>query len=242
MLSLTRPTNQGILMASPTRQTEQPDPARRQVLAACADNYGVGDESEGEWPNNMFSRRLVVYRTGHIARQNEPVHIDVVPEELATCQRIASELKSAVGDRDCGLGSESHDELQPFFFCINRDEPVPDTITPDLIRAKFNGTILPPVTITVEPLDETSSWWQTLQEYNQEFENWRMLMPLFADHPGLHGAVFVEIGEYGHLMQLADDGELPDGAEISPSCLPRLFLALTAKGSIVGLFGFIVQT
>ena len=37
------------------------DPERLAVLAECMQSYDVG-EPGAEWPNNMISRRAVVYR------------------------------------------------------------------------------------------------------------------------------------------------------------------------------------
>jgi hypothetical protein len=227
-------------MSSPTRPPEKPDKKRTKVLAECMDDYGIGEETnaECEWPNNILSLRTVVYRTGHIGKKGEPIHIDVDPDELALCETLSAALKKAAGKRTCGIGSEADYPLRPFFICANRGDPVPAAITPDLIRAKFNGTILPASSITVDPLDENSSWWRNVSQNNDEAEEWRFLMPLFADQKELHGAVYVEIGQYDEIP----DDKLPEGAEMNPSCFPRLFLTLTRAGSIVGLFGLIVLT
>lgn len=225
-------------MASPTRQPEKPDKKKRQILEECCDDYGVGDAVEGEWPNNILSRKLVVYRTGHIGKKGAPIHINVDPDELARCERLAAALATVAAGRDCGIGSESDYPLRGFFLCANRDEPVPAAITPDLIRARFNATILPPSSITVEPLDENSSWWRNVSQNNQDFEQWRDFLTLFDEYEELHGACAVEIGQYDEIPE----DELPEGTEMNPPCFPRMFLALTEAGSLVGLFGLIVQT
>jgi hypothetical protein len=217
---------------------EKPDPKKMEVLSQCFDDYGVSEDPNAEWPNNILSRRTVVYRTGHIGKKDEPIYIDVDPDELALCERVSAALKHAVGDRDCGIGSEGDFPLRPFFICANRDEAPPKAITADLIRARFNGTILPASSITVDALDENSSWWRDVSQNNEEADEWRFLLTLFAEQKELHGPVFVAIGQYEEIP----DENLPEGAEMNPSCFPRMFLALTKAGSIVGLFGMIVQT
>ena len=43
------------------------DAGRLAVLSQCTENFDIGDP-DAEWPNNILSRKLIVYGSGRIAR------------------------------------------------------------------------------------------------------------------------------------------------------------------------------
>jgi hypothetical protein len=51
---------------------------------------------------------------------------------------------------------------------------------------------------------------------------------------------FVRIGDDD--LCLSDEDSWPKGTELTGSVLPRLALGLTCKGSLAGLFGYVVYT
>lgn len=70
---------------------------------------------------------------------------------------------------------------------------------------------------------------------------WFDTIKAFREHPDLRSPVFVQIGQsYGE----GNDIKMPypSGFEMNGSVLPRMILALTSRGSIVGLFGQVTQT
>ena len=69
-----------------------PDPDRLSLIRLCMDSFGVGDPG-AEWPNNIISRKAVVYGSGAIARQGDAVRHHVDPAELALCQRLPRGLR-----------------------------------------------------------------------------------------------------------------------------------------------------
>jgi hypothetical protein len=151
---------------------------------------------------------------------------------------------------EVGMGSESGDTFGPFFIVANHDEDVSDRIDEGLLRARFGGTLFPPATITVEPLEERGIWWSEVLDDASEMEEdeqeeylrpWRALMRWFHEQPAFRDSAFVRIGDSRALSQLARN-QWPVGTELCPGVLPRLTLGLTAQGSLVGLFGFSVQT
>ena len=226
------------------------DPARLAPLRECMENYDIGSP-DAEWPNNIISRKAVVYGSGVIARQGAPVRHNVSSEELALCERLSGEACALMAGVTVGMGSEADDYFHEFFIAANADGPIPDKIDEALIRSKFGGTIFPPATVEVEPLKEAGVWWSEVlydvsesptQEREAHLRRWRRLIEWFRERPELKEAAFVRIGDYAELNSLDVEGDVPPGTELPASVLPRLVLGLTVGGSLVGLFGYSVQT
>jgi hypothetical protein len=222
-----------------------PDPDRFAVIRECTEHYAVGDP-EAEWPNNIVSRRAVVYGSGAIARRGEPIRHAVDPDEFALCQRLADEAVEAMAELPVGMGSESGDKFRGFLIAANIDEPTPTTITGELIRAKFGGTLFPPDTITVEPLAEAGVWWSEVECDGAESEpdyflRWRAMIRWFRGRAEFVDSTFVRIGDSQALWDVPHE-QWPQGTELTGCVLPRLALGLTHGGSLVGIFGHCVQT
>lgn len=118
------------------------DSDRLAVIRECMEHYEVGDPN-AEWPNNIISRRTVAYGSGVIARQGDSVRHAVDPDELAICRRLSADAAKVMTGVAVGMGSESTDPFRAFFNAANVDEPAPNAITEDLIRARFGGTLFP---------------------------------------------------------------------------------------------------
>ncbi|VTR97820.1 hypothetical protein [Tuwongella immobilis] len=223
----------------------EPDPERLAVIRECMEHYDVGDPT-AEWPNNIISRRTVVYGSGQIAREGAPVRHAVDADELARCRELAAEVAELMAGVPVGMGSESGDAFQGFFIAGSVGEPVPASIDEALIRSRFGGTIFPPATITIEPLAEGTNWWSAVEQNESESEDepfgpWRAMLQWFGERPEFVSTAFVQIGDQGALEDLPRE-QWPEGTEITGCVLPRLAIGLTAGGSIVGLFGYTVQT
>jgi hypothetical protein len=241
-----------------------PDPERLAIFRDCIEHYDVGDPA-AEWPNNLLSRKTVVYGSGAIACQGNPVRHAVDPHELRYCRQLAAQAILVMGNMPVGMGSESIDPFLPFFIVANQNEPIPEQITPGLIWAKFGGTIFPLASITVEPLQEAGIWWTEVRadggaeaEGDEEESNnsdgaevgndltaylrpWRTTMLWFQEQPAFRATAFVRIGEFDALHALPEE-QLPAGTKLVGCVLPRLMLGLTHQGSLVGGFGWTVQT
>lgn len=223
-----------------------PDPQRLAVLAECIADYGV-DEGDGEWTNNIISKKTVVYGSGVIAKQGEIVRHYVDPKELELCQQLADQVRQIMGDIDVGMGSESSTPFQAFYIVANIDDPIPEKIDEAFIRSKFGGTIFPPATITIEPLEEAGIWWsEVLEDADGEDEEeylqpWREMIDWFQTQDSFKDQAFVRIGEYETLYEYSIE-EFPEDIG-DPGCvLPRFAVGLTHQGSLAGIFGFSVQT
>ena len=227
------------------------DLARLAPLRECMENYDVGDPT-AEWPNNIISRKAVAYSSGVITREGTPIRHNVAPEEFALCRTLASEVSALMSGVRVGMGSEADDTFFEFFIVANADDPIPAKIDEALIRSKFGDTIFPHATITVEPLEEAGVWWSELvygasdydlAEQEAHLRPWRRMLQWFHEQPELKDGAFVRIGEYELLngMDFASCDD-PPGTELAGSVLPRLAIGLTRCGSIVGLFGYSVQT
>jgi hypothetical protein len=222
----------------------EPDADRLAVIRECMESYGVGSAT-AEWPNNLISKQAVVYGSGRIARKGETVRHAVDPAELALCRRLSAEAAQLMAGVEVGMGSESGDEFKGFFVAANSDEPAPTKVTEELIRTTFGGTLFPPVNITVEPLTESGVWWSEVKEDGSEsppeyFQPWRKMMAWFRERPEFVATCFVRIGD-DKLWDLPPKS-LPPGTEVTGCVRPRLVLGLTRGGSLIGLFGYSVQT
>jgi hypothetical protein len=223
----------------------EPDPTRFEVVRLCTEHFDVGDP-DAEWPNNILSRRTVVYGSGAIARRGDPVRHAVDPDELALCRRLAAEAAAVMAGVEVGMGSESGDTFHEFFIAGNAVEPAPGRIDEQLVRSRFGGTIFPLATITVEPLAEAGVWWSEVESDGAEseevyFKPWRAMIRWFRERPEFVDCAFVRIGDSRALWAIPRE-EWPEGTECTGSSLPRMAVGLTRGGSLVGLFGHSVQT
>lgn len=221
------------------------DPARLAVIAECSNTWDCGD-GIADWPNNIISQHAVVYNDGTIARRGDTVTHQFDPVEVALCVRVSQAAEQVMRGVEIGMGSEATSYYVPFFIAARDASAKPRKIDEDLIRAYFGDTIFPLATIAVEPFAEDTTWWQAVwtdgeacgQEY---FTPWKALCDWFTQQSAFVDAAFVSIGEWEHFNALPDES-YPPGTELTPSSFPRLPLGLTENGSLVGLFGYTVQT
>lgn len=203
-------------------------------LLPCMETYGA-DEG-GEWPHNDLSTRIVRFACGNIAREGEEIPHDHDPTEAERCRSLAAEgerlLKPIDPPHDCG------GPYLAFFSTANKGELVPEAFTEGFVRDRlFRGTINLECGIRIAPLtagalaggdpDED-------EDEDEEGDDPPRVKPTeaaaaFVDwlraQPGLHGWAFVSVG-------LSED---EGGASH-----PRLAVALTDRGSVVGVCGYVV--
>ena len=224
----------------------EPDPERLAIISFCMEHHDVGDPG-AEWPNNIISRHTVVYGSGHIAREGDSVQLTVDPDELDLCRRLSAEIAELMAGVEVGMGSEGSDEFQGFFIAGSVLESAPLAIDEELIRSRFNGTIFPPATISVEPFTEVTEWWAEVDDYYsdpgdpEDLVPWRSMIQWFRERPEFLSTAFVRIGDSQAFWELTEE-ELPPGTEIPGSVFPRLAVGLTPGGSLIGLFGCCVHT
>jgi hypothetical protein len=211
-------------------------PLSQLILAECMENYGLeAGQAAGEWAGNIISGQTVVYSCGAIGRAGEKLVHNHHPSELALCRQLSQAAADLMQDQFIGLGDEGDHELLPFYVTANEGIAAPLEITEAVIRSAFGGMIDPHADIAIEPLEVGSEWWQEIaaccQEDEQILAAWQNLVQWFADGADLHHPVFVSI----------DNGS--EAAEdAGGSVLPRLALALTPAGSLVGVISCVVYT
>lgn len=234
---------------SPLTQFEA-DAERLPVICGCMDHSDVGDPG-AEWPNNIISRQAVVYGSGHIAREGDPVQIAVDPEELELCRRLSAEIAELMAEVEVGMGTEALDQFfHGFFIAGSVIESAPLSIDEELIRSRFGGTMFPPATISVEPLAEGTRWWTEVEEDFSEgsppadphdLVPWRTMIHWFHERPEFTSTAFVQIGDHRALWKVSED-QWPPGPELIGSAFAKLPLGLTPGGRLIGLFGYTVHT
>jgi hypothetical protein len=202
-----------------------PDATRLEVFRASIAEKAKDDE----WQYGNLSSKSVAYSCGHLTRVKLDHRHD--PAELALCQRIASEVSSHL--LEIKLNDESTGApFLSYFAAAVIGAPVPTTIDGAFVRSLFGATIAEEVPVDVEPMNNKGRWWQGLVDNHWiPAENavltrsWNEFMKWFRAVPGLREHSFVLIG--------AGDDE--------PGCVkPRLVVALTAAGSLVGAASSVV--
>ncbi|MFE4106614.1 hypothetical protein [Almyronema epifaneia] len=213
------------------------DPERLRPFQECMETYGIGVETDdphdpqGEWPHNCISTQTVAYSCGLISRADATVEHNHDAAELAQCWRLAHQASEIMDGIAVGFGSESEDYFRPFFVTAARDAPAPERLNEAVIRAAFGGTIYPVAEIVIEPLVPSANGWQRVAKREAETRQaWRNLINWFHSQPELKSPAFVSIGS----DPLSDD---------NGGCVfPRLAIALTPAGSLVGICGYVVYT
>lgn len=203
-----------------------PDPARLAPFQAALS--GVPETEE--WQYSNLSSRARAFSCGHLTRGPAPDHRHA-PAELALCKQVArgaAERLRPLRLNDEGRGAP----FVPYFAAAVVGAPVPTAVDEALVRAVFGGAISPRTAIGVTPLRQEGGRWVGLHDTPAaprseaaQARAWHEFGEWFAAQEGLRGHCFVCIG-------LSDDDP---GAT-----MPRLVVALTPAGSLVGAASYVV--
>jgi hypothetical protein len=222
------------------------DPDRRLRLSPCMESSGP-ENVRDEWDNAVLHPHTVVYSCGRPARPGGPNDHDHPPGEIDLARRLSAGAAALIGEEDT-IGSERDGGHDPFFLTANRGDPLPDAITPDVVRRLFGGVIYPAAEIVVEPLEERGKWWEAVRwhygfepdgmhrnpaagkEREAQVNRWRALVKWFREQPELRGAWYVALGDN------------PLSATNGACVFPRLHVGLTRAGSLVGTWTAVVHT
>jgi hypothetical protein len=225
------------------------EPERLLVISECTETYGMEEQDpENEWVWNVISRRSVVYSCGIICREGELVEHNHSFGEIALCKRLSQEAATIMSGQFIDMADESEHELVPFYVVANEEVDVPDCVTEELIRSAFGGTIYPYADVLIESLEKEEEWWKKAIkdydydddiEYNdQRVSSWFKLISWFKCQPDLHSPVFVSIDINSWKNVDRKGVNLYNGGCV----YPRLAVAITKSGSLVGLFSCVVHT
>ncbi|MCU0702854.1 MAG: YfbM family protein [Fimbriiglobus sp.] len=192
--------------------------ATAEMLAPLLQAMESYTDNGTEWAFNDLSTKTERYTCGNIAREGKTIPHDHDPAELERCRALAAEAERLLSPID-----PPHDSGGPylaFFSTANKGEPVPEAFTEEFVRKRlFRGAINPECGISIEPLTARAVWYDEGSATATGFVDW------LRAQPGLHGFAFVSIG-------LSED----EGG----STHPRLALALTDQGSVVGVCGYVI--
>jgi hypothetical protein len=191
------------------------------------------EPSEDEWSNNIISSKAIVYSCGRLGRSGEAINHAHDAQELARCQRLAQEAAALWKGRYFEFSDEGSHQFTPFFATANQGDPVPTQVSEELVRTVFGGTLRADCPMLIEPLVEAGEWWRlAFTGEPSVLQQWRSTIAWF-NQPGLRGACFVQVN--------GNDRAKWTGG-VSASVLPRLVLALTEQGSLVGMYSCVVWT
>lgn len=214
------------------------DPARLAPLRECMECCGPETPTD-EWDHSCIHPHAGAYSCGRLALGGGSNQHDHEPGEVERCRRLAEEAAAFVRSLEINR-SEGSSSLRPFFITANRGESAAADLTPAFVRAAFGGTIYPQAKVTIAPLEERG-WAYDVFVVSQDaagkfpttgtgVERWRALMTWMRSHDQFRATAFVLIGNH------------PLSETNFASVFPRLALALTRNGSLVGVCGHSVQT
>jgi predicted DNA-binding WGR domain protein len=232
---------------SPGALTEfSPDRRKFAAFQVFMEDHGMAEDSHAEWPNNILSKRTVVFSNGVIARSGAAPFFDVDPDELARCKRLSKTAAERMKGQEVGMGSESGDGFFSFFMAANIGASPAEALDAEWIRSKFNSALFPNTPITVEPLEADGIWWSEVSEDGEGEDEylapWRKMGTWFGAQAEFCAAVFVRIGFLKDGFWDMDEDSFPPGTELHPACFMRLAIGVTPMGSVAGICGPCVQT
>jgi predicted DNA-binding WGR domain protein len=233
--------------ASETVHNCKTDRTRLGVLGKCM-RPGASRGSD-EWPGQYLSTRTIAYSCGILARAGDPVVHAHDAEELKRCGRFATEAAGIVKGVLIGMGDEGDHTLDPFWIPANVGDPVPNKITEDVFRTAMRGTVYPDAVLTIEPFKTTSDWWKRVSAFHPDYRDvpedfpneparvarWKCLFEWFRGHPDLRAPAYIG-------FERPRPQRRGQFVEAFAAVYPKLFLALTASGSLVGLVTCVVRT
>jgi len=224
-----------------------PDPARmgpfRDLVAVIPPSltdpyFGVVEKPDPEWGMGNVSTRAITYSCGHLTRDDTPLDHRHDPAELTLCECITNEAVSRLSRFRVG----ESEPIGPFFAAAVMGAPAPEVIDESLVRSAFGGTLAPGLLFQFNRLERRDGYWNQMDglfvvidlvppevldggDLHAYFgQEWNAFADWFVNVPGLRGHTVVGIG-----YSDADPGVLK----------PRLLLALTAAGSLVGVMSYV---
>jgi hypothetical protein len=226
----------------------RPDPARLEPFRECVatDPYLIqayldydGDPND-EWKCGNVSQRAVAYSCGRLTRDDRPLDHRHDPAELELCARLATETAARLNPLWEGDPAGRPLPFRPYFAAVVLGEPGPAQLSEEVIRAAFGGTLHASLGVLVKPLRQHRGKWAGMPETeagprsDADLEKWADELSAASDTfgrwfvgvPDLRGHAHVSIG-YSH----TDPGVTK----------PRLVVALTPAGSLVGAATYVVQ-
>jgi hypothetical protein len=220
------------------------DAEKFAMLAECTETYGMENrDPENEWVWNLISRKTVVYSCGLISRAGEILEHNHHRAEMELCQQLAQAAAAIMDGQMIDLGDEGEHTFSPFYVVANDKQDVPGSVTEEVIRSAFGGSIYPDAKITIEPLEKPKDLCMEaidsydMDEFSEAIRHWEELTTWFRSQPSLHQAVFVSIDTDSNIED--EKGlDLYNGGCV----LPRLAVGLTKQGSLVGVFSCVVYT
>jgi hypothetical protein len=200
----------------------------------------LGGSPDDEWVIGNVSTRAVAYSCGRLTRDDRPLDHRHDPEELALCERVANEAASRLTRFRVGEG----EPIRPFFAAAVVGEPVPEVLDEPLVRRAFGGTLPPGINFQIQRMGRRGGHWDQMDGLSIDLDTlppeiesvqeiiahqaaaWDEFADWFVGVPGLREHSVIGIG-----YSDADPGVLK----------PRLLLALTAAGSLVGVISYVTQ-
>lgn len=232
---------------------------RFAVISECAETHGMEYRApEDEWIWNVISRKVITYSCGAICREGDPLQHNHDSSEIDLCKRLSAKATDIMSAHYIHEGDEGSHKFLPFYVASNKGIFAPKTLNEETVRSAFGGTIYPFAEVSVESLHnwvrKKEKEFEDYLEDNEEPEGddewnyernyvfaWRELTEWFKQQPELSDSSFVSVDIKRSARK--NDPERNKRDRYNGGCVfPRLAVALTAAGSLVGIFSCVVHT
>lgn len=230
------------------------------VIAYCMETYGMEYRApEDEWVWNVISRQAVAYSCGAICREGDSFPHNHDPDEIERCKVLSAEAAKIMAAHHIHEADEECHSLLPFYVAANEGVFTPKILNEETIRSAFGGTIYPFATVVVEPLHdwvrakekefvdylEEDGYPEDDDEWTYEYDyvkSWRTLTTWFHQQPDLTDASFISIDIHPDAYQKDPQRQGALNQHNGGCVFPRLAIALTPSGSLVGIGSCVVHT
>ena len=124
------------------------------VLTRAQDSFRVRSPAPAnEWPFNLLSQKAVRFAGGRIGRPDDVLPA-ADPAEQQRCDELSANAAAMVNEQ---AARPAEAVIEPFRLPVLPGDPASRSVTPELIRHRFGGTLHPWATVTVTPVADAKS-------------------------------------------------------------------------------------
>lgn len=232
---------------------------RFTVISECTETYGMEYRApEDEWVWNVISRKAVTYSCGAICREGDSLQHNHDLGEFDRCHRLSTEATNIMSAHHIHEGDEGNHKFLPFYIVANEGVFTPKLLNEETVRSAFGGTIYPFAEVSIEPLHswvrkkekefedylEDNEYPEGNEEWDYEYNyvaSWRNLTNWFNQQENLKDSAFISI-DINAFAYKNDPQRNTQDCHNGGCVFPRLAVALTTTGSLVGIFSCVVHT
>lgn len=203
------------------------------ALAGAMERREEGPNDDRAFANNAVAADAIAYACGRIARPDAEDHSHDDEEEAARCNELSRELAAELAGFWVGglVGDEGGARWTPFCAPITTEEEIPAVIDAAYLREVTGGALYPLLPFAVSSLDAALAA-RTAENGDEGggADQLRVMLNFYRKHDMSQPTLLNCTN--GYLRE----------AHYFCCMLPCFVLAITGKGSLVGVVGAVVRT